>query len=166
MSNFWTYVRAEFTVEVISKILFSGKFPRFIAITLVFLYLGFAIIRGIFRLFGALWRILYHTKSRRTNWTLRDVIKHAEKFGDTSRIDVSRSGFLGLILENPNYRRGILQVCIWIDTSTEQLEIILSDGQSASILSFEQIRKFCPHEVAMHRLYTLSIFSHLRLNIL
>ena len=166
MSNFWTYVRAEFTVEVVSKILFSGKFPRIVAFILVFLYLGFAIIRGIFRLIRAIWRLAYHTKFRRIKWTLREVADHGSKFDDTSRIDFSRNGFLGVILENPNYRRGIRQVCIWLDTSTEQLEIVLSDGQNAYILTYEQIRQFCPHEVALHRLYAISIFSHLRLNIL
>ena len=166
MSNFWTYVRAEFTVEVISKILFSGKFPRFVAITLVFLYLGFAIIRGVFRLFGALWNLGYDTKNRRTRKTLQSIKKHAKKFGDSSQIDTSRSGYLGLILSNPGYQRGIQQITIWINTSTEQLEVIVSNGASATLLSYAQIASYCSGEMHLHRLYALSIFSHLRLNLL
>ena len=166
MSNFWTYVRAEFTVEVISKILFSGKFPRVVAFALVFLYLGFAIIRGIFRLLGALWSLGYNTKKRRTRKTLQTLEKHAKKFGDTIEFDTSRTGYMGLILSNPEYRQGIRQITFWVNTSTEQLEVIVSNGASAALLSYTQIAAYCSGEIHLHRLYALSIFSHLRLNLL
>ncbi len=166
MSTFWTYVRAEFTVEVVSKILFSGRFPRVVAFILVFLYLGFAIIRGIFRLFGALWSFGYNTKKRRTRNTLQGVAKHAKQFGDIQSLDTSRAGYIGLILSNPEYRQGIQKICFWINTSTEQLEIIVSNGQTAQILDYGQILRYCSGEIHLHRLYALSIFSHLRLNLL
>jgi hypothetical protein len=166
MHGFWTLVKAEFTVEVISKILFSGKFPRPVALLLVFLFFVWFIITRLFRICKYLFHVIFIGKKGRIRGELRAIVAHTKKFDDRVTGPIENGGYMILSISNPTFRRNIVQLTIRINLRTEQLDFTINRGQGEETLPYETIVFFSHSSVQLHRIDGLTIYQYLRINLL
>ena len=166
MHGFWTLVKAEFTVEVISKILFSGRFPRPVALLLVFLFFGWFIVTRIFRISGYLIHAIFVGKKGRIRRELRAIVAHTKKFGDQVNGPTENGGFMILMISNPTFRRNISQLSVRVNSRTEQLDFTINRGQGEETLPYETIVFFSHSNMQLHRIDALTIYQYLRINLL
>lgn len=166
MHRFWTYVSAEFVVHTLSAILFSGRFPRLVAVVLSITVGSILIslwgIKTIFRFIG--WIVL--TQNIRARRALNRVAKIAETHGDqVMPIEEGPTGWR-LTLENPQYRNGHSRVFISITKSGDQLQISGMYGGHVVDIPFGIIAQHVPQKTyfCMHRDFAEYVFFHLRLN--
>lgn len=168
MHRFWTYVSAEFVVHTLSAILFSGRFPRLVAIVLSVVTGSVLIllwsIKTISRCIG--WIIL--TPNIRARRTLKQIAKIAKVHGDQIvSIETDQIKWM-LTLENPEYRNGHSRIIVSIIKSGNQLQISGMRGGHPEEIAFETIARHTPQNVyfCMHQDFAEYIFYHLRLNYL
>ena len=166
MHGFWTLVKAEFTVEVISRILFSGKFPRPVAFFLIFVFFVWFVITRIFKIFRYLFCLIFIGKKGRIRKELKKIITYTNQFEDQT-IGPTRNGeFLTLTISNASFNRGIEQITIRVNIRTEQLNFTINRGQRVQILPYESIVFFSYPGVQLHLVDALIIYQNLRINLL
>ncbi len=167
MHSFRALLKAEFTVEVISQILFSGKFPRLIAIFVVLLYCAYGVARMFVRFLVFIYKLIFVNDDSRARTTLREVRKVGHLFGDrVGAVTQSDSGW-NMALSNPRFARNIQLLQILIEPKTSRIRIwILVDGQLHP-LSHSVIESHCSGvPISLHRDHLVHIIHQLHLNYL
>lgn len=168
MHSFWTLLRAEFSAEVLSKILFSGRFPRAVAFLLVFFVGSWIFCFWIIKSFYRLVRFIVLRRSVRIQRSLKRVCKVASKFGDASEPYEDDQHVIGVFLTNPRFSRDVDAVFVAIDRKTEKLYIVLQIRGERHPLTHPFLAQFCASDKPfdMHGEFAPYLYHQLRLNYL
>ena len=168
MRHFWTYVKAEFVVHTLSVILFSGKFPRVVAICIALAFGIVSIIFWGFRIIYLLIRWICISEEMLVKKEFRSIAKVGKKFGDQSSSIEFENGAWKMLVFNPNFQHGIQSVEIRVVKGSSQLQIWLSSQNAWIPLWFETISQALPpnKHICMHRDFAAYIYYYIRMNLL
>ncbi len=168
MHSFWTLVRADFVVEILSKILFTGRFPRAVALLIAF-FIGSFLIGWwcILRVYDLVsWIIL--REGVRAQICFRKIRKIVRLFGDTVEVLGLENGYRSIQISSTSFRYEVQMVEIRIYQNTERASFILHFSDRSQELPYEFFRNHCGayERYDLHRLSIPYLFSRLRGNCL
>jgi len=168
MHSFWNLFKAEFAAHTLYSILFSGKYPRIVALILVLLFSSWYLCRGMARAAYHLLRLIFVTENMEVRKRLQYVIGVGKPFGDTSEGVRAENRQWVLILTNPNFRQEVEKVEFRVMRKTGQLTISVWRHGQWSQLGFTWLQQIMPYDqnVSMHCDFSAYIYYHLRLNVL
>ncbi len=169
MHSFWTLFQAEFAAESLIRVLFGGKFPRFVALMLLFMigswYVCWSLIRISYRLLK--WIIVTENMTVRSK--LKKVAQVGKPYGDRVEKIRFENGIWILNVIPISHRTEITSMEFQVAKSTGQLRIFAHiDGRPKVELLYGWIRQFLPNDqpILMHVDYSAYIYYHLRNNFL
>ena len=161
MHSFWTLVRAEFVVEILSRILFSGRFPRAVAVLIAF-FIGSFLIGWWFvlRVLDLAKWIIYREKVR--VWVcFRKIRKISQRFQDLVEVLSPTDQYYAIRISSENYRHDVLSVEIRIDRRTERASFFLRFETQQQELPHEFFKNYCGayERYDLHRIFVPYLFS-------
>lgn len=168
MHSFWSLFKAEFAAHTLWSILFSGKYPRLVALMLVLLFTSWYLCRGMIRIAYHLLRWIFVTENMVVRKRLRYVIGVGKPFGDRSEgIRIENRQWV-LTLVNPDFRQSVEKVEFRVAKKTGQLTIRVRQHGQWNPLGFIWLQQVMPADrnVSMHCDFAAHIYYHLRLNVL
>jgi hypothetical protein len=159
MHSFWTLLKAEFAAEVISKALFSGKFPRAIAWSLILGYFTAKTIYSLLQIFGAIIKLCV-PDSFRTRRVLKKAQEICKEFGTIGTILDSPSGKILQISE----LRAQHSICIQVQRQRFRMYV---DFFGAEVpMEYPLIQSFCSQRIELTREFVPYVVQQFHLNFL
>lgn len=168
MHSFWNLFKAEFAADILSKILFSGRFPRFVGIFIFLVVVSWLIFWGMVKILYRIARWSIITESMTVKNKLNATVKVGTMFGDTSEPIVTSQNHWKLKLMNPNFRSGISYIEFLVEKQTGRLRIFFCQNQELVEIPYSWLRQIIPvdAQVNFHVDFTAYIYYQLRLNYL
>lgn len=167
MKDFWPLLKAELTVELLSKTLFSGKHPRILAVlftlVLVWIWIFYSLLKIIWRII----RLFYPTKRMKTKQILRLLQKKAKSYHDIpGEMQKTAIGYDMSISIQANQR--LIQTLIFsIDSRNGKMEIQASTGRESYLLQYDFLSHYSGYKgYSLHESNALHLYESLHLNYL
>lgn len=167
MHSFWTLFRAEFAVEILSKFLFSGKFPRPVAIFLILVVSGFLFVFWCVKIIYQIAKWIFIRDSSKTKIVFFRIRMIGKKFGDNGVV-IQDNNSLTLRLTNRNFKHSITALHIEIEKGTGRLEFSVEFQENMIHIPYQFLNEICPRDVAfsLHRDFAPYLYHTLRINYL
>lgn len=169
MHSFWTLFKAEFAAETLVKVLFGGRFSRFVALVLLFMAGSWYVLRGLLRISYRILKWIITTEDMIVRSKLKKVIQAGKPFGDTTTGVRFENGHWTLVMSIPNFRTEVIMVEFRVEKRTGKLRIFaLMDQRQPVELTYDWLQRFIPRDypIQMHVDYAAYVYSQLRMNFL
>lgn len=165
MHSFWLLVRADLMVEFLSKALFSGKYPRFIAIVLSIIWIFAWMVYVIIQFLVAACKYCYQTNRYFSRIELAKVQKVARKYGHSSRgIVYTTTGYTLTLLIPPN-RRSVEKFIFSTNAKDGRLTISVQNGNSVIELGYDFLNRYTGNQQhALHQSNAQIFYEHICCN--
>ncbi len=124
MHSFWTLLKADFLAETLSKVLFSGKYPKLVAFIILFFVGIYLCLRHLLRLTTWMGHLPFKTQWVRAFRSIKQTASVAKKLGDKVSPAGGNSDYFELVITGSNWAQQIHTIRYRINKRTGLLNIV------------------------------------------